>query len=436
MQLLVTGTNFKTSPLIFRENFTFSNNEIESALLELKQSNHIKEIVIINTCHRIEIYAVVTDITQGQSIIYEFLLKNKNVSQQDINDYFYSYFNKFAVNHLFKVASGLDSMVLGEDEILGQVKRAWQQAQNYCATNSILNALFKFAITAGKRVRTETEIKGKSFSIGGLAKDMVKKICTVKKEHCNIALIGSGEIGQNTAKYMVKDQIKKFYIISRSIERAKKLAGKFSAIPLQLKDFYNLLPQLDVIIVCTSAPYYLIKLEDIQKISIKRKHPLLLLDLSVPRNIDPQIATINNVNLYNIDDLQAVIEKKEEQIRIIAQAEIIIREEITKFLSWFNSLTFTPVLSRLSKKFETISKSEIERALKKCGLNGDSNKIKKILNDVTKSITQKILHYPITQLKCEKDMNKKDKYVDTLITLFQIHEDEHESKYFYSSDEN
>ncbi|GIW21197.1 MAG: glutamyl-tRNA reductase [Candidatus Sericytochromatia bacterium] len=426
MQMIATGISFKNSPLYLREKISFSEIELKKAIVKLSLEDSVKEIVILSTCNRTEFYIIADNLSLAYETLIDFICNEKNLDKKQLEEYFYIFYNKFAAEHLYKVASGIDSLVFGETEILSQVKKAFITAQNNGATGKIFNSLFKSVIECGKRVRTETKISQGNTSFSSIILKIIKDKF-VNLDKVNILLIGLGEIGITTAKNLKNIGVKNLTLTNRSLDKLINLSKELGTNYIKLEDLYKEINNFDVIITCTASGKYIIT-----KKNFTPNKNTLLIDISIPRNIDPEIANNHSVTLYDMDLLQKEIDINiEERKKSLHSSQIIIEEEMNKFIQWYNNFDILPVISSLSNFFENIRQQEINKAINKFNLNDENLKI---LDMVTKSIVSKILHYPVTNLKTENDNIMKEQYLNDLKYLFQLDNQDNYNKYYRKTD--
>lgn len=308
MELVVVGINHKTAPVEVREKFSFSPKELVEANRLLKANASLAENLILSTCNRVEIYAVANHDRDCMSGIKGFLSAFHNMKVSDHDDKLYIHKGKSAVGHLFKVASGLDSMVVGEMEILSQLKNAYRDAKLSMATGKVLNRLFEKAFNTAKAVRTDTFIARGTVSVSSAASRLAKKILGDLKDKTAM-IIGTGVIGEQLIVYLRKNGIGRILVANRTLEKAKDLAEKFGAAALAFEDFTERMAEVDIVIASTGAPHCIIRKDDIASLMPRRKQrPLFIIDLAVPRDVEAQVNTIDNVYLYDIDDLQKIVD--------------------------------------------------------------------------------------------------------------------------------
>lgn len=309
MNLAVIGINHKSAPVEVREKFSFSPKQIVEVNRLLKSQGGLLENVVLSTCNRMEIYVVAGQKGDYIDAIKEFLSRFHNVSLAEYNDIFYVYKNKEAIEHLFRVASGLDSMIIGEMEILGQVKKAYQDAQASHSTGKILNRLFEKAFNTAKKIRTDTSVGHGAVSVSSAAIRLAKKILGNLEDKVAL-IIGAGLIGEQLVLYLKKNGISGILVANRTLEKAKLLTEKFSAKAVSFDEFRGKLADVDIVITSTGAPHCIIHKDDIIGLMPRRKQkPLFIIDLAVPRDVEQEVNKIDNVYLYNIDDLQKIVEQ-------------------------------------------------------------------------------------------------------------------------------
>lgn len=419
MFLITVGINHKTAPVEIREQLTFPENVLEDALTRLSSYDAINGCVILSTCNRTEIYATTLDAKQGLSSVRQFLVDRLNDDTCEIENYVYVHTLYDSVGHLFRVSAGLDSMILGETQILGQVRVAYQRAREYGTTNSILNTLFQQAITVGKRVRTETEIDRNAVSISYAAVELGKQIFG-DLDGRTILIVGAGKMSELTAKHLVSNGVTNVLVTNRSFEKAKVLAEQFGGEAVPFEQLFYHMHHADIVISCTAANHYVIKFEDVQQVLAQRTdHPLFLIDIAVPRDIDSKVGTIPCVKLYDIDDLQHVVDRNLDERRNEAvKADKIVDEEIANFLKWLNSQFVTPTIVALKQRGETIKNAELEKALNKLGDISDRDR--NIVNSLAHAIVNALLHEPVVNLKKYALTNHGHLYTEILQNLFNL----------------
>lgn len=417
MQILVVGLNHKAAPVEIRERLAFGENQLGDALNVLSQ--YCAEGLILSTCNRMEVYAVIPHVGTGADRIQRFLSDYHKVPPDKYEPYLYSYFNQDAVRHLFAVASGVDSMVLGEPQILGQVRDAFEFAEKSRTTGRVLSALFRHAIKVGKQARTETDISKNAASVSYAAVELAKKIFG-ELDHSTVLIIGAGEMGKSTARTLMDNGAVAMLVMNRTFERAKDLSARFGGRPIEFERMAEALALSDIVISSTGASDYVITADAVRQAMRQRKNrPIFLIDIAVPRDIDPQVDKIENAYLYNIDDLNAVKEANlREREKEARKVEAIIESEVRKFADWWQALDVVPTITALRDKAERIRQAELERMLPKLGNLSERDREK--INALTVAIVNKLLHPPITRLKSHSNGHDGKDYAHVLRDLFDL----------------
>lgn len=427
MNIIIVGLSHKTAPVEIREKLSFPSETIGEPLKKLCANYGINEGVIVSTCNRVEVFAVTPDIEKGLWQVKRFLSEYHNIPLDALDEHLYTFAGEDAVRHLFRVAAGLDSMVLGEPQILGQMKDAYGYAIQHKTAGIIINKLFHKAFSVAKRIRTETRIGSSAVSISYAAVELAKKIFGAI-ENKTAMLVGAGEMAELAARHLLNNGVKEIMIANRSYERAVEMARSFNGAPIMFREFAHYLKKVDVVIVSTAAPKFIIHPEQIEEVIKERKNkPMFFIDISVPRNIDPLINKIDNVYLYDIDDLQGVVAANiKERQNEVQDAENIIKEEIEKFYRWIKSLDVVPTIISLRKKFDEIKNEELNEALG--ALKNLSEDEKKTIEKMADAIAKKILHDPVTHLKKESNKVEGDFYIEAARKLFDLDKDEEQDK--------
>ena len=419
MEIVVLGLNHKTAPVDLREKFSFPENVINEALLALKGSAEIMEDIILSTCNRVEIYALVNEAEAGIKSIEEFLSKTKRMGIEQFRTHVYVLKGDDAVNHLFRVIASLDSMIVGEPQIMGQVKDAFEYALNVETNGIVFNTLFKKAAEVGKRARSETNIAKNAVSIGFAGVELAKKIFGDIGGK-SVLVIGAGEMSELTLKHLVGNGVSNVFITNRTFEKAEELAKAFNAKAVSFEESFKMMVNVDIVISSTGAPHCIITTDFVAKLIKDRKHkPIFFIDIAVPRDIEEKVNAIDNVYLYDIDDLKVVIESNlKERAKEIPMVEVIIEKEKHKFFAWFSSLEVVPTIVSFKEKVEDIRKSELEKIINK--FSSVSEKDKDLIEALSVGITNKLIHFPIIQLKKATQEDSGYIYVDALRYLFGL----------------
>ncbi|MDA8227076.1 MAG: glutamyl-tRNA reductase [Desulfitobacterium hafniense] len=426
---VVVGVNHRTAPLEIRERMSFHPSKIEGALSELKCYPSVQGVVILSTCNRLEVYAATTDVQEGINSVKSFLAEHGGFEDKELYQYLYVHTLYEAVRHLYRVVSGLDSMILGETQILGQVSRAYEQAIEAGVTNKVINVFFQNALTVGKRVRTETLIDQHPTSISYTAVELAKQIFG-ELAGKSILILGAGEMSALTAKHLVAAGASTVMVSNRSYDRAKALASEFygKAVPFEALDEH--LEKADIVISATASTHFVISTERMEQVMANRRNrSILLVDIAVPRDIHPEVADLPGVTLYDIDDLRGVVDRHQEAREVAAQsAESIVDDEMNKFLKWHNSLFVIPTIVALQEKGQKIKDALLASTLEKLG--NISPKQEKIISSMANSIVNHLLHAPITNLKEFANTKQGHLYTEILQNLFDLEVEEDTKRHF------
>ncbi len=417
MRLLITGLNHKTAPVEIRERVAFDGPKLEKGLRGLLESPDIEGAVILSTCNRVELYLQCADPERVRHYVVEFLAGFHGVNQQELAKHLYIYADDEAVRHVFRVASSLDSMVVGEPQILGQVKDAFEYSLKRRYTGVLLNKLFKKAISVAKRIRTETRIAENAVSISYAAVELARKIFEDLSEK-TFMLLGAGEMAELAARHLINNGVRDVAVANRTYERGVELARQFCGRAVRFEDFKEELVHRDIIICSTGAPSYILYRKEMHAIMKKRKHrPVFIIDISVPRNIDPEINRLDNVYLYDVDDLQGVVDANiTGRKREAEKAEDIVNEEVVKFRRWLESLDAVPTIVALRSFAEEIKQAELRRLMNRLGEVDE--KQKRLIETTVSAVVNKLLHPPTVALK--DDREDRDVLIATIRTLYGL----------------
>ncbi|NWF97755.1 MAG: glutamyl-tRNA reductase [Nitrospirae bacterium] len=402
MKVLVVGLNHKVADVDVREKLAFNGPKLEEGLLLFHKLPHVKEGIILSTCNRVELYANVDDIEKAAEAIRVFLADYHNINRTALDRSLYIHSDMDAVKHVFRVASSLDSMVIGEPQILGQLKDAFELALAKKTTGILLNKLMKKAISVAKRVRTETKIAENAVSISFAAVELAKKIFTDLSKKV-FMLLGAGEMAELAARHLINNGVRDVLVANRTYERACDLAKEFNGRPVKFENFIDEMHRADIIICSTGASHYILLKNQMQKVMKERKQrQVFIIDISVPRNIDPEINELDNVYLYNVDDLQGIVDTNLfERKKEAEKAEQIIEEEIETFYKWLQSLDSVPTIIAIRERAEEIKKEELEKLMHKIPNMGQ--KEREAIEYMATAIVNKLIHPPTAALKEDSD---------------------------------
>jgi len=424
-QIVVVGLNHRSAPVEIREKVAFPASEIGCALRGLLEREQISEVVIVSTCNRVEVWILTTEGYQGTAIVENFLASFHKIPFSELNGHLYHFEGEDAIRHLFRVASSLDSMVLGEPQILGQVKDAYGYAAEFRTIGSVLDKFFSKAFFVAKRVRTETRVASSAVSVSYAAVELARKIFGDLKEKTAM-LIGAGEMCELAARHLLSAGVKGIMVTNRTFERAAKLAEEFRGTPVRFEEFRDHLKRADIVLSSTGASHAILKRSDVEEvIRVRKNRPMFFIDMAVPRDIDPEANQLDNVYVYDIDDLNNVIETNlEERQKEAAKAEEIVVAEVRNFLRWLDAQQVTPTIVSLRKRYEEVRKAEVEKALSVLGT--DDPKTRKVVEALSASMLNKMLHAPIAAMKRESDGRSPMKMVAAIREIFGLQEQEPE----------
>ncbi len=424
MNLHALGLNHDSAPVEIREKLAFSPSSVPIALSSFSQSFPSSETVILSTCNRVEIYATSPDDSLDKETLLDFFSAFHGLPKEKFAEHMYHYQGINAVRHLFFVSSSLDSLVRGETQILSQVKEAYMTATASETTGSILNQLFQRSLNVAKEVHTKTGIGKGKVSVSTVAVDLAIKIFKDFSEK-TIFIIGAGEMCELVLKHLVEKGAKTAIVANRNYDKAKSLAEEYNGKAINYEKLEDYLPQADLVISSTSAPHYVVHAEHIKSaIKVRRGNPMLLVDIAVPRDIDPEIAKIDNVYLYNIDDLQTVVSNNiDERESELGKCRTIIDKEVSQYMAWIEELKIGPAISQLRNHFHEIGEQELERLKPKLGEIAHEE-WEHIVYSMQRTLN-KILHKPAKVGKEKAKNGGGFQYVETIKHLFGIqHKDE------------
>ncbi len=425
MKIVVIGLNHKTADVDLREKLAFNGPRLEEGILRIRELPEVMETVIVSTCNRVEIYLTVKNIEKAFEVIKDFFVMFFDIKKESLDNALYLYDGVQAVRHVFRVSSSLDSMVVGEPQILGQLKDAFEFALEKKTTGVILNRLLKKSISVAKRVRTDTKIAENAVSISFAAVELAKKIFDDLSTKA-FMLLGAGEMAELAAKHMINNGVKNIVIANRTYETGCKLAEEFKGRAIKFEDYLNELAYADILVCSTGAQKYVLMKDQMQKVMKERKNrPVFLIDISVPRNIDPEINELDNVYLYDVDDLKGVVDTNIlERRKEAKKAEDIIEEEIETFQKWLFSLDSVPTVIALREKAEAIRKEEMEKLLNR--FPEIREKEKKAIEGMAGSIINKLIHAPTVALR--EDSEDKDIMIATIKRLYGLNGEDDDKK--------
>lgn len=418
-EIIIIGLNHKTAPIELRECLAFSEDEVETALDALMEKAAINEVALLSTCNRVEVLMVAEDNSEALESTKTFLSQFKEVPISEFKDAFYIHQGEAAVQHLFAVASSLDSMVVGEPQILGQVKNAYKSASQRKTSGVILNKLMHRTFSVAKRIRTETGIGDHAVSISYAAIELGRKIFGTLEDK-KVLLVGAGEMAELAVEHLIRNRVGTIYVTNRTFENGLELANKFKGHAIRFEEITDHLQHVDIIISSTGSPTYTITHEQVKGIMRSRRNrPVFLIDIAVPRDIDPDINNLTNAYVYDIDDLQDVVEYNiDDRNKAAIQGGRIVDEAVIHFREWYDNLDVVPTIKALRQKAETIAKAEVERTLRT--LNHLSEKDGLAIQKMTSALISKLLHDPVLSLKNSGKHDAKSEFLDITRKLFNL----------------
>ncbi|WP_421616915.1 glutamyl-tRNA reductase [Brevibacillus sp. TJ4] len=421
MDILVLGLNYKTAPVEIREKFTFSDDGTERALHLLSQTKSIAECVIIGTCNRTEVYVVCDQANVGRDYTLRFLAEWFGVDKASFREHLYIKENEQAIDHLLRVATGLDSMVVGETQILGQVRDAFLQAQQLRTTGTVFNTLFKQAITFAKRAHTETAIGQNAVSVSYAAVELGKKIFGSFAGK-TVLIVGAGKMSELTAKHLHANGADSVLVANRTLERAQLLAQKFKGDACTMEQLPQALLAADIVISSTGANGYVLGKQDLAPIMKQRRHrPLFMVDIAVPRDLNPDLHDLDNVYLYDIDDLEGIVASNvAERSREAERLDGMIAEEIVAFTSWYQTLGVAPLIAALREKALGVHGEAMRKIENK--LPNLTEREMHIIRKTTKGIVNQLMHDPVVRLKEMAAGRKGDDVLEIFTEMFALEE--------------
>ncbi|MFV0940697.1 glutamyl-tRNA reductase [Bacillus thuringiensis] len=427
MHILVVSVNYRTAPVEFREKLTFQAAELERAMTTLQNQKSVLENVIVSTCNRTEIYAVVDQLHTGRYYIKKFLADWFQLEIEEVAPYLTIFEQDGAIDHLFRVTCGLDSMVVGETQILGQIKDSFLEAQQVKATGTIFNELFKQVITLAKRAHSETTIGESAMSVSYAAVELGKKIFGELTD-CHVLILGAGKMGELALQNLYGSGARKVTVMNRTLSKAEVMAEKYMGHAKSLSELQCALLEADILISSTGASEYVITKEMMTKVEKMRSgRPLFMVDIAVPRDIDPAIDELEGSFLYDIDDLQGVVEaNRAERLKEAEKIQFMIEEEIVLFKTWLSTLGVVPLIAALRDKALAIQSETMVSLERK--IPNLSDREKKVISKHTKSIINQLLKDPILvakEIAAEEEASEK---LALFAKIFDLETEEVESR--------
>lgn len=420
MHIVVVGLSHKTAPVEIREKLAVSESRMGEALTRLCSYQGVREGIVLSTCNRVEVYAVVDEIEAGYERIQEFLADaHLSLSSEQLTPHLYWHQGDRAINHLFRVASSLDSMIIGESQILGQIKDAFEAALTHKSTGIILNKVVKKAISVAKRVRTETKIAEMAVSVSYAAVELAKKIFSDLSEK-TVLLVGAGEMAKLAARHFIASGVRHVRVTTRNPQHGLELAERFGGTAVLFEQFREDMASADIVLVSTGAAHSLVSEDDVQRsVRQRQNRPMFLIDISVPRNIDPAVRHVDNAFLFDIDDLKARVEQNRGgRLEEAEKAERIVVDEVKVVRQWLQSLEVTPTIMALRTKADDIKRVEMEKTLGR--LANLSASERELVEAMASSIVNKLIHNTMVTLKAEVNSSDGAAFVEAARRFFSL----------------
>ena len=422
IKIVNIGMNHETAPVELRELAAFGEHNIDEVMNAISSIKDIKESIVLSTCNRVEILFTTDNEKGGTESVIDFLCRYSQISREKLLPILYIYNDQEAIRHIFRVGASLDSLIIGEPQILGQVKEAYRIAVDHKSSSVILNKLMHRTFSLAKKIRTETEISGSAVSISFAAVELGKKIFG-DLEGKKVLLIGAGEMAELAATYLVHNRVDKIKVANRTFRRAVEVADQFHGETISFEEIGDQLLYIDIVITSTASPEPIISSDQVKKAMKGRKNrPLFFIDIAVPRNVESRVNEIENAFVYNMDDLKGIIEsnlskRKNEAVK----AERMVDEEVIKFSEWLKTLDVVPTIVALKEKCKKIRQIELKKTLSRLG--NLTPEQRKSIEDLALSITKKVLNDPIVFLKGKENRSSRDLYLDITQKLFNLGSD-------------
>ena len=431
MHIAVVGLSHRTAPVEIRERLSIPEQTMEVSLQQLRADEQVLEASILSTCNRLEIYTLLRHPDQGIEAVASFLSQVSGLAVEDLSPHLFTYHHEDAIAHLLRVAAGLDSLVLGEGQILSQVKKMVRLGQEYRSVGPILNRLLNQAVSTGKRVRTETNLGTGAVSISSAAVELaqlklgqsrgVDELLPLDQEQ--VAVVGAGRMARLLLQHLQAKGCRGAVLLNRTVARAEALAADFPQLPVQcrpLDDLDHCLSTCSLVFTSTGAEEPIITAERLA--GLNRRSSLMLVDIGVPRNISSDAGQLSGVESFDVDDLQEVVARNQEARReIAAEAEGMLREEAQLFLEWWDGLEAVPLVNRLRTQLEDIREQELQKALSRMGPDLSARE-RKVVEALSKGIINKILHTPVTRLRAPQPRLQRHQAMKVLQELFELQE--------------
>ena len=432
MHIAVVGLSHNTAPVEIREKLTIAEQTMEDSLQRLRADDQVLEASILSTCNRLEIYTLLRHPDLGVAAVGDFLSRHSGLELGELSPHLFTYHHGDAVGHLLRVAAGLDSLVLGEGQILSQVKKMYRIGQEHRSVGPILNRLLNQAVSTGKRVRTETNLGTGAVSISSAAVELAQlKVGQsrgvddlVSLENEQVAVVGAGRMARLLMQHLQAKGCRGVVLLNRTVARAEQMAADFPGLPVQCRPITELnhcLSTCSLVFTSTAAEEPIIDAERLNRLN--RRSSLMLVDIGVPRNIAADVVGLGGVESYDVDDLKEVVARNQEARReMAAEAEGLLEEESRLFLEWWDGLEAVPVLNRLRRELEEIREQELQKALSRMGPELSARE-RKVVEALSKGIINKVLHAPVTNLRSPQPRQERRNAMAVIQQLFDLGDD-------------
>jgi glutamyl-tRNA reductase len=420
-ELTIVGVNHRSAPVAVRERLAAAEGDLARLDRDMTDVPGVAEAVVLSTCNRVEVVTCCRDARRTSSLVAERLFLDSGLRPEDCADYFYQYHGRDAVRHVFRVAASLDSMVVGEPQILGQLKQQFETAAGEKAAGSVLHRVFHKSFSVAKRVRNETGIAARTVSVASTGVDLARSIFESLAES-TVMLIGAGDTGETAARHFRSAGVAQIMVVNRTLEKAVELARSLEGTPIPLERLDQYLPLADLVVGSAGGGELLDAARVRAAMRERRGRPMFFIDLAVPRNFAPDVNELADVYLYDVDDLVSVVEDNlEERRREAVRGEMIVEGEVDRFWRWFEQLDVAPTIVQLRDAGERVRLEELERTLGR--LEGLSPEAAAKIDQMTRSIVNKLLHHPTRELRLSSDSGEDDFLVAAVRRLFRLGDD-------------
>jgi len=421
MKLLITGLSHHTAPVEVRERLAFEEQALPGALDRLCQRPGMVEGMILSTCNRVEVAVTAEESSDAANSVDEFLAEARSVEPSWVSPYLYHYNGPDAIRHLFRVASSLDSMIVGEPQILGQLKSAYMLAKEHGSVSGFLDLVMTRAFNVAKRVRTETEIGSSAVSVSYAAVELARDIFGSLSGK-RVLLVGAGKMAESAARHLRRAGVSDILVTNRTRSRADMLAEEFHGRVVEYDEMAGMLPDVDIVIASSGAPHFILTKDLMQGVINRRRHrPMFLIDIAVPRNVEPSVNTLDGIFVYDIDDLDRVVKSNlTARVNVAEQAEEIITEEVERMMLRLKTRDVAPTIVSLQEQLELLRTAEIERVRGKLGALTPQQQ--EAIEAMTRGIINKIAHAPIAEMRRKANDPDGVQLIHMIRKLFRLGE--------------